>query len=318
MRTILKKFRNKINYFGGTAPLLLLLAVCISLMQSCTTINPGEVGLKIVRGKLSPENYTQGRHHSGFGVSYVKFSTRIKEVSLKMTLPTKEGLEAKTDITLLYHIKPESIHDIYMTLGLKYENEVVMNNFQATARETCLNYRAMDLMTQRDSLEKSIFDNMNLDIARYGFVVDQVLVRDIDVPDEIDKAIEKKVLSEQLAKQQELDIMMQKRTTEAAIEKERREMEFASEKEKHEKQSSIELQSMQEDFALEKQKKEAERSIIEAQALKKAQDLANSTITAMSIKYKTIEIMKALADSPNTKLIITDGKTPLTLREEQK
>jgi hypothetical protein len=35
----------------------------------------------------------------------------------------------------------------------------------------------------------------------------------------------------------------------------------------------------------------------------------------MSIKLRTVEVLQALANSPNTKIIITDGKTPLTLRE---
>jgi prohibitin 1 len=285
------------------------------LLQNCTTIHPGEIAMKVVRGKLKPDNYTQGRHAVGFGVHYIKFNTRITELSLKMTLPTKEGVEAKTDITLLYHLKPESIHDIYLTLGMEYEKAIVLNNFLATARETCLNYRAMELMTQRDSLEKSIFDNMNHDIGHYGFVIDQVLVRDIDVPDEIDRAIEKKVLSEQQAKQQEVDILIQKRITESSIEKQRKEMEFAFEKQQKERESNIVQERLQEDFALEKQKKEAERTLIEAQAIKKSQELTNSTITELLIKYKTVDVMKALANSPNAKYIITDGKTPISLRE---
>ncbi len=295
-----------------------LFAILLMLMQSCTTIHPGEIGMKVVSGKLKPDNYASGRHAVGFGIHYVKFSTRIKELSVKMVLPTKEGMESKADITMLYHLKPAQIHEIYLTLGLNFEKEILLNNLEATARETCLNYRAMDLMVQRDSLEKSIFDNMTLDIGHYGFVIDQVLVRDIDVPDEIDRAIERKVLSEQQAKQQEVDILIQKRITESTIEKQRKEMDFAFEKQRKEKESDIQLERLQEDYSLEKQKKEAERSVIEAQALKKAQELTNSTITELLIKYKAVEAMRALADSPNAKLIITDGKTPITLKEPMK
>jgi prohibitin 1 len=293
---------------------VVLLSVSILLIcQSCTTIRPGEIGLKVVRGKLQPQLYTQGRHPIGFGRHYIHFSTRIQEVSIKMTLPTREGVEAKTDLTLLYHLKPETIHDIYLTLGLNYEKAIILNNFSAIAREACLNYKAIDIITQRDSLELAIFKDMNGDLGHYGFVIDQVLVKDIDVPDDIDRVIEKKVLAEQQNKQQEVDILRQKKETEARIERERKEMEFAFEKQKRETESAIELQRMQEQFALEKQKQDAERSIIQAQAQKKTQELTNATITDLLIRYKTIEVMKALADSPNSKIIITDGKTPLTL-----
>jgi regulator of protease activity HflC (stomatin/prohibitin superfamily) len=195
-----------------------------------------------------------------------------------------------------------------------YENEVILNNLSAIARETCLKYRAMELMTQRDSLEIAIFKNINADIGHYGFVVDQVLIHEIDVPEEIDKAIEKKVLSEQQIKQQEVDILTQKKSTDALIEKQRKEMEFAFEKQKREIETKIQQQKMEIDFSVEKQKKEAERVVIEAQAAKKAQELANSAITPLSIKLKSIEVMKALAESPNEKVIITDGKSAFNIR----
>ncbi|HEV7231224.1 MAG TPA: SPFH domain-containing protein [Bacteroidia bacterium] len=292
----------------------MLFAALMIGAAGCTTIMPGESGIKVVRGRLQPGNFSEGRHAVGFGVHYIHFSTRIRELSVQMTLPTREGVEAKTDLTLLYHIKPESIHDIYLTLGMNYEKSIIMNNFSAIARETCLNYKAIDLITQRDSLERAIYVDMNKDLGHYGFVIDQVLVRDVDVPDDIDRVIEKKVLSEQQAKQQEVDILKQKKETEANIERQRKEMEFGFEKKKREIESSIEQQRLEQDFAVEKQKKEAERSLIEAEATRKAQTLTNSAITELMIKYKQIEVMKAIANSPNSKLIITDGKTPLTLK----
>jgi prohibitin 1 len=313
MKTPTRNFSCRARLFIRSCTGLFCLSALVSI-QSCTTINPGEIGLKVVRGKLQPGNYLQGRHAVGFGRHYIHFSTRIRELSVKMTLPTREGVEAKTDLTLLYHIKPESIRDIYLTVGLDYEKSIIMNNFAAIARETCLNYKAVDLITQRDSLEMAIFKDMNQDLGHYGFVIDQVLVRDIDVPDDIDRVIEKKVLSEQQSKQQDVDIQRQKKETEANIEKQRKEMEFSFEKQKREIQTNIERKRLEEDFALESQKKDAERSIIEAQAKKKTQELANTSITEMMLKLKAIEAMKALGESPSSKLIITDGKTPITLK----
>ena len=317
MKTLLKKVRSRKNFFAGHRILFFCLGI-ILLGQSCVTIDPGEIGLKVKKGVLSDQNFVAGKYRKGPRTSYVLFSTRVKEVSLKTMLPTKEGLEAKVDLTMLYHIKPDAIRGIYLTLGMNYENEVIINNLSAIARETCLNYRAMDLMTQRDSLEVAIFRNINADIGHYGFVIDQVLVRDIDVPDEIDRAIEKKVLSEQQIKQQEVDILTQKKATDASIEKQRKEMEFSFEKQKREKESSIQQERMDVDFSIEKEKKEAERIVIEAQAAKKSQELANMAITPMSIKYKTIEVLKELANSPNSKIIITDGKNPLNMRLDEK
>jgi regulator of protease activity HflC (stomatin/prohibitin superfamily) len=59
------------------------------------------------------------------------------------------------------------------------------------------------------------------------------------------------------------------------------------------------------EFVIEKQKKEAERMIIEANAVKQAQDIINSSLTEKQLQYNQIEAMKSLINSPNTKVIIT-------------
>jgi regulator of protease activity HflC (stomatin/prohibitin superfamily) len=58
-------------------------------------------------------------------------------------------------------------------------------------------------------------------------------------------------------------------------------------------------------FVIEKQKKEAERMIIEANAVKQAQDIINSSLTEKQLQYNQIEAMKSLINSPNSKVIIT-------------
>lgn len=67
------------------------------------------------------------------------------------------------------------------------------------------------------------------------------------------------------------------------------------------------------DFVIEQQKKEAERKIIEAEAIKKAQNIINESLSEKLLQYNNIEMLKSLVNSPNSKIIITDGKSPQVL-----
>jgi regulator of protease activity HflC (stomatin/prohibitin superfamily) len=49
---------------------------------------------------------------------------------------------------------------------------------------------------------------------------------------------------------------------------------------------------------------------LEAEGQKKANDLLNQNITPNILKMKSIEAFEALSKSGNSKIIITDGKTP--------
>ncbi len=65
------------------------------------------------------------------------------------------------------------------------------------------------------------------------------------------------------------------------------------------------------DFVIQKQKKEAERQRIEAEGTKAAQDILSQSLNEKILEYARIKMYEALMSSGNTKVIITDGKTPV-------
>ncbi len=67
---------------------------------------------------------------------------------------------------------------------------------------------------------------------------------------------------------------------------------------------------LQMEFVVEKQKKEAERLVIEAEGIKKAQTIINESLTDKLLQYNNIQMLKSLANSSNAKVIVTDSKTP--------
>ncbi|MFD0797973.1 prohibitin family protein [Maribacter chungangensis] len=69
-------------------------------------------------------------------------------------------------------------------------------------------------------------------------------------------------------------------------------------------------------FVLEQAKLEAQRKIIEAEAERDAQIILANGLTQEIIQIKSIEAFKELSNSPNSKVIITDGKTPLLIEPQ--
>ena len=68
-----------------------------------------------------------------------------------------------------------------------------------------------------------------------------------------------------------------------------------------------EQQAQQMEFILQRERKEAERKRIEAEGVRDAQMIIKEGITESNIEWAWI--LKELSSSPNSKLIITDGKT---------
>jgi prohibitin 1 len=226
---------------------------------------------------------------------------------------TKEGLEITADVTLLYHLKSQAAQNMYSTFGLDYGKSLVLNSFIAASREATLLYYAKDIITERENLEHKIRQKLESEVSSYGIVVDALLFKDIALPAEIAQAIQHKVKSEQDLIDLKLDIEKLRKEQKFKIEKDSLQLTFDLQKQKRDLDFSIIKQRAEGQFAVEKQKLEADRTIIEATALKKSQDIINSSITDKLIKYKSLDITKGLITSPNTKLIITDGRAPINL-----
>lgn len=70
-------------------------------------------------------------------------------------------------------------------------------------------------------------------------------------------------------------------------------------------------------FVLQQSRLEAERKIIEAEAERDAQIILANGLTEEIIQIKSIEAFRELSKSPNSKVIITDGKTPLLIQPNE-
>lgn len=80
-----------------------------------------------------------------------------------------------------------------------------------------------------------------------------------------------------------------------------------------EQKLEAEQQAQQMEFVLQKEHKEADRKVIEAHGIADSQKIISEGLNKQIIEYKTIEAFKQLATSPNAKIIVTDGKTPMLI-----
>jgi regulator of protease activity HflC (stomatin/prohibitin superfamily) len=76
-----------------------------------------------------------------------------------------------------------------------------------------------------------------------------------------------------------------------------------------------EQDAMRMEFVLQQEKLEADRVIIQAKGTRDAQKILSEGLTQEIIKLRSIEAFLELSKSPNSKVIITDGKTPFLVSD---
>lgn len=82
-----------------------------------------------------------------------------------------------------------------------------------------------------------------------------------------------------------------------------------------EQKLQAEQDAMRMEFIIKQATLEAERKIIDAKGERDSQKILAEGLTPEIIKLRTIEAFGKLSQSPNSKVIITDGKAPLLINE---
>ncbi|HQU77495.1 MAG: prohibitin family protein [Chitinophagales bacterium] len=76
-----------------------------------------------------------------------------------------------------------------------------------------------------------------------------------------------------------------------------------------------EQRAQQMQFILDRERQEAQRKKVEAEGVRDAQMIITEGLNPMIIQFMSIEAFEKLAESDNTKVIITDGKSPFLIEQ---
>ncbi|MBA4258322.1 MAG: spfh domain, band 7 family protein [Chitinophaga sp.] len=295
------------------------LTLLVILISSCTVIRQGEVGVKRRLGKIDPVFVEQGpKGYNLFTTTILKVPTRSMNIEVKPDLPSKEGLTIRSEISILYRIKPEAAPKIVQNIGLNYESEVILPVFRSASADITSKFLAKDMHSgERAQIESAIRKQMTDILEPRGFVIDNVLMKSIRLPEGLARTIEEKLQAEQDAQRMEFVKEREKRDAERKIIEAEGKKEIARIQAEGEKNAAIiQAEARKRMFEIEAEGK-ANAMTTEALAIRRANDTINKTLTPTILKLRQIEAFKFLSNSNNSKLIITDGKTPfLSLPEK--
>jgi regulator of protease activity HflC (stomatin/prohibitin superfamily) len=278
---------------------LAIITICIS---SCAIILQDEIGVKRTLGRINNKVLYPGSVFlNPFISTVIKVPVRTVNLAINVGLPSKEGLTIQAEISILYKIKPVELPNILKNTGLEFQEVVILPVFRSAAADICAKYEAKDMHSNKRSLiEKEIRERMMEVTEPKGFIIESVLMKSISLPPGLAKTIEEKMQSEQEAQRMEF-----------LKDREKREAERKVLQAEGEKQSRIIAAEAQKRITEIEAEGKANALKIEADAQMKANDLLTRSLTPQVLKAKQIEAFRVLSTSPNTKVIITDGKTPL-------
>jgi len=200
------------NVGKGTVVLIVILLILAIFARPVRIIDATEVGVKVTLGKVDDNVLHSGVQFYIPGVQkIVTYPTRVDEIDFTATPFTAEGLEVTMDVSVFYHIIPEKAPDVYKKMGTQYK-ERLTSIAMAVIRDIVPHYRSDDIYnsTARQKLTLEIQKRINEEFKKYGFEVTQVNIKNIQLPEEVVKAIEAKIKAKQEAEQYQYILQKEK------------------------------------------------------------------------------------------------------------
>ncbi len=179
-----------------------------------TTIDTGHVGVLTLFGKVTREQIPEGIHIINPLKAVTKFSIRTQESKETAEVPSSEGLLIHLEASLLYRLEPTQATDVYQNVGRNYVDVVVSPNFRSVMRTVTAAHTASALYSEaRESVAQQMLAEMRKIMQPRGVTIENVLLRDIKLPQTLKSSIEAKQQADQDA--QRMNFVLQKERQEA-------------------------------------------------------------------------------------------------------
>jgi regulator of protease activity HflC (stomatin/prohibitin superfamily) len=185
------------------------------LSKSIVVVPAGHVGVKVLFGNVYAETLDAGIHIVNPLVKVHDMSVRTQQISEDANVPSKEGLIVSLDITVLYSLNSREASDVYKTIGLDYENVIIVPLLRSVVRGVTAGYEAKALYTaEREALANQMMEQLKPMVEARGINLEKVMLRSVKLPDILATAIEKKLEAEQQSEQMKFVLAREKQEAE--------------------------------------------------------------------------------------------------------
>src|SRR5882757_7178646 len=202
---------------GIGSKILILAAAIFALIfffSSVVSIPTGHVGVLTLFGRVTGETLNEGIHVINPLKAVDKLSVQTQSVKESANVPSNEGLILALDTSLLFHLDRNKAAYVYQTIGDNYAEKVVEPTLRAAIRASTSAHSANALYTNaRELVQQQIQDELSKELAPRGVIVENVLLRDVQLPAMLKGSIEAKQQAEQDALR--MSFVLQKEKQEA-------------------------------------------------------------------------------------------------------
>ena len=202
-------------FIRGAGTILLLVVAAIIALSSTSCVRTGHVGVVSIFGRVTGRTLSEGIHIVNPVASVTELSIKTQEIKEKASVPSKEGLIMGLEASILYHLDPVRAATVYQQMGPTYADILLIPTFRSAIRAITAGNTAASLYSDgREGIAQQILEDVRRQVAPRGVIVENVLLRDLQLPETLKHAIEAKQQAQQEAQRMEYVLQREKQEAE--------------------------------------------------------------------------------------------------------
>jgi regulator of protease activity HflC (stomatin/prohibitin superfamily) len=284
---------------------MMLLGALLLASTGCSyaSIGDGELGVVRTPSGVSATPLETGDWRIGAGDTVSRYNARSQQADERLEVLASNGLKIILDASVRYHIMADQVVPLDKEIGNDYYAVLIRPTLSSQARRVVGRFQPEEIYsTQRDQIEKQIFEGMSNAIKGRHVQLEAVLIRNVQLPDTIQAAINDKLQAEQAALKMKYVIAQ----AQSQSEKELLEQKANAERKKIAADSDADSLRIQ-------AQSHADAKRIEGQALADYQKSLKQNLTDGVLRYYQIQATRDLASAPSSKLVFVGGGAPQPL-----
>jgi regulator of protease activity HflC (stomatin/prohibitin superfamily) len=199
-------------------PLLIIVILALGMIGCGTQIPSGHRGVFYYKfgagtefGKVYHEGFVW---HLPWNSMFV-YKVQLQEQKEVLTVLSSDGATINMEVSILYRPLVEKLDSLQVSIGPDYYNVAIAPSIRGIARAVAGRYKPEEIYsTKREQIATEIIDGLRTAMTDKFINIENVLIRDVEIPQEISKAINLKLTMDQEAQRMQFTIEKEKREAE--------------------------------------------------------------------------------------------------------
>lgn len=178
------------------------------ILSAIRTIDTGKVGVVTQYGQVTGREVSEGLAFVWpFGINNLTvYDVKVQKEVADTQAATKDLQDVSAEVVLNYHLNRGEVSKIHQTIGAAYKDRIITPALSETFKSASAKYNASELITERATVKKDVYDQLNARLSKYGILVDDVSITNFKFSDSFAKAIEEKQVAQQNAERAKFNL----------------------------------------------------------------------------------------------------------------